>query len=77
METISDYTMQDAKERVAEARQELKRADDITERLLSGFGKFTDAERFAMLNEVQSCKGRAAYILLNFVEIRIIGEASA
>lgn len=71
---ISDYTMQDAKERIAGARQELQRADDITERLLADFGKFTDAERWAMLNEVQSCKGRAANILLHFVQIRIIGE---
>lgn len=74
MSTISDYTLQDAKERVADARQELQRADEIIERLLADLGTFTDAERWAMLTEAQSCKGRAANILLHFVQIRIIGE---
>ena len=74
MDTISDYTMQDAKDRVAVARQELQTADEMTERLLSRFGKYTDAERIDMLIALQSCKGRAANILLNFVQIRIIGE---
>ena len=73
MDTISDYTMQDAKERVADARQELQRADEIIQQLLSNFGK-SEAERWAMLTEAQGCKGRAANILLHFVQIRIIGE---
>lgn len=73
--SISDYTMQDATERVAEAKKQLNRADEILQSLLDNFQTLKHSQCWAMLNEAQACKGLAAHALLNFVEVRIIGEA--